>query len=272
MIIAGLSNSKELAERIAEKLNVDYDDVELRDSDAGELHVKFNEKIKGNKVVLVQSLFPYTNHALFEMMYAASAARDLGAKKIIYVAPYLAFFREDDRENKGECVNQNVVADLLSRNVDSVVSVEPHLHQHNFPNKLFSIPFYGLKCGEILRRYVRENFKDYNVVGFGDRAAKLAKHVDSKAALFEKGEGVDQGGNKVLIVDDLISTGETMLSNLKGLKAEKINILTVHGLFVDKAFSELNEKVGDIVSCNTIDHGSNKIDVSGLIAGKLMEL
>ena len=82
-----MSNSKPLAEKIARKLNVDYDDLFLRDSDDGELHVKFNHDVKGKKIVLVQSLFPYPNHSLFEVMYAASAARDLGAGKIIYVAP-----------------------------------------------------------------------------------------------------------------------------------------------------------------------------------------
>ena len=271
MIIAGLSNSKPLAERIARKLNVDYDDLLLMDSDDGELHVKFNFDVKGKKVALIQSLYPYPNHSLFEAMYAASAARDLGAKEIIYVAPYLAFFREDNRKSKGECVQQNVVADLLSRNVDAVISVEPHLHHHNLAGKLFSVPFYKLECNELLRKYVKENFSGCRILGFGERGWKLAKHIDKNAALYEKGESVEYN-EKVLIVDDIIASGNSMMNNVVNLKADKINVLVVHGLFNNGSFSKLKNHAERIVSCNTIEHESNNIDVSGLIAGKLMEL
>jgi len=271
MIIAGLSNSKHLAERIARKLNVDYDDLLLRDSGDGELHVKFNSDVKGKKIALIQSLYPYPNHSLFEAMYAASAARDLGAKEIIYVAPYLAFFREDSRKSKGECVQQNVVADLLSRNVDAVISVEPHLHQHNLAGKLFSVPFYKLECNELLRKYVKENFSGCRILGFGERGWRLAKHIDKNAALYKKGEPVEYD-EKVLIVDDIIASGNSMMNNIENLKADKINVLVVHGLFNKGTFSKLKNHIERIVSCNTIEHESNNIDVSGLIAGKLMEL
>ncbi len=271
MIVVGMSNSRELAERIAKKLNVDYDELLLKDSADGELHVKFNSDVKGKKIALVQSLYPYPNYSLFEVIYAASAARDLGAREIIHVAPYIAFFREDRRNTKGECVQQNVVADLLSRNVDAVISVEPHLHQHNLSNKLFSIPFHKLECNDVFRKYVKENFPKTKVVGFGERSWKLAKHVDKNAALYKKGENVRYDEN-VLIVDDIISSGNSMLNNIENLNSEKVNVLVVHGLFNGDSYSKLKKKTERIVSCNTVEHESNNIDVSGLIAGKLMEI
>ncbi|MBI2507390.1 ribose-phosphate diphosphokinase [Candidatus Woesearchaeota archaeon] len=271
MIIVGIGNSKYLSEKIARRLNVDYDDLLLRDSPDGELHANFNSDVKGKKVVLVQSLYPNPNHSLFEVMYASSAARDLGAKEIIYVAPYLAFFREDSRKIKGECVQQNIVADLLSRNVDAVVSVEPHLHQHNLASKLFSVPFYRLECNEILRKYAKEKFSGCKIIGFGERAWKLARHIDKNSALYDKGERVKYDDN-VLVVDDIISSGNSMMANLSNLKADKINILTVHGLFNGDSYSKLKNYTERIVSCNTVEHESNCIDVSGLIAGRLMEI
>lgn len=273
MIIAGLSNSKELAEKIARKLNVDYDDLHLRDSADGELHVKFSNELKNQKVILVQSLYPYPNHSLFEVLYAASSARNLGAKEIIYVAPYMAFFREDIRKEKFECIQQSTVCDLLNRNVDKVISIESHLHQHNLPGKLFSIPFYNLKCGELLRKYVKENFSNCKIIGFGERAWKLAKHSDSFAALYNKNkkERIEYS-DEILLVDDIISTGESMLNNLENLKSDKINILAVHGLFNEDSYKKLKAKANKIVSSNTVVHETNKIDVSNLIAGKLMEI
>ncbi len=272
MIIAGMSNSKPLAEKIARRLNVDYDNVSLRDSSDGELHVKFNCDLKGKKIALVQSLHPYPNHSLFEAVYAASVARDLGAKEIIYVAPYLAFLREDNRKEKFECVQQNTVADLLSRNVDSVLSVEPHVHQHNLLGK-FSVPFYRLECNELLRKYAKDNFSGCKVVGFGERAWKLAKHVDKNAALYKKGESAEYRDN-VLVVDDIIASGKSMLSNIENLKMKtaKINVMAVHGLFNGGSFLKLKLRAEKVVSCNTLLHETNKIDVSGLIAGKLMEI
>ena len=270
MIIAGMGNSKSLAEKIARRLNVDYDDLALRDSPDGELHVKFNCDVKGKKIALIQSLYPYPNHSFFEAIYAASAARDLGAREIIYVAPYIAFFREDNRNGKGECVQHNIAADLLSRNVDAVLSVEPHVHQHNLLGK-FSIPFHRLECSELLRKYSRDNFSGCKVIGFGERAWKLAKHVDKNAALYKKGDEVEYD-DKVLIVDDIIASGNSMMANIENLKADKINVLAVHGLFNGDSFLRLKQKAENIISCNTVQHESNKIDVSGLIAGKLMEL
>lgn len=270
MIVVGLSNSKVLAKMVAGKLNVDHNDLLLRNSDDG-LHVKFNSNLKNKKVVLVQSLFPNADNALFEVMYAASAARDLGAKEVIYVAPYLAFFREDSRNVKGECVQLNSVADLLNRNVDAVVSVEPHLHKHSLISNLFSIPFYSLECNELLRKYVKNNFSGCKVLGYGDRAWKLAKHIDKNAALYDKGESAECEDD-VLIVDDIIMTGKSMLGNIKNLKANRINIMAVHGLFNDDCYKNLRENADRVISCNTVWHESNKIDVSGLIAGRLMEL
>ena len=270
MIIAGMSNSKDLAEKIARRLNVDYDDLILRDSPDGELHVKFNCDVKGKKVALVQSLYPYPNHSFFEVVYAASAARDLGAKEIIYVAPYIAFFREDNRMEKGECVQQNIAADLLNRNIDAVLSVEPHVHQYNLLGK-FSIPFYKLECNDLLRKHVKDNFSGCKIIGFGERAWKLAKHVDKNAALYKKGDEVEYD-DKVLIVDDIIASGNSMMANLENLKADKVNVLAVHGLFNGDSFLRLKQRTNKIISCNTVQHESNKIDVSSLIAGKLMEI
>jgi ribose-phosphate pyrophosphokinase len=273
MIIVGLSNSKELAKGIAQKLNLDFEDLELADSDEGELHVKFKHNLKGQKVVLVQSLYPYPNHALFEVLYTSGAARDLGAREVIYVAPYLAFLREDEREEKGECVNAKVLGEILNKNVDQVVSVEPHMHQHSFVKEIFSIPFHRLECGDLLRSYAKEKFAKEEVVGVGDKAGKLARHVDAKAALYEKFK-INQNykGKKVLVVDDIIFTGGTMNKVIESLKAKEVEVLTVHGLFFGDSYEKLKKRVEKIVSCNTLEHESNSIDVSGLIAGKLMEL
>jgi ribose-phosphate pyrophosphokinase len=162
---------------------------------------------------------------------------------------------------------------LLNRSVDCVVSVEPHFHQHSFSKKIFSVPFHRLECSALLREYVRKHFSKGEVVGVGERAGKLAKHVDSGAAIFEKFKiGHDYRGKEVVVVDDLVSTGGSVLKTLGSLNSDKVQVLVVHGLFLGDSYRTLSKKVKNIVSVNTIRHESNGIDVSGLIAGKLMEL
>ena len=273
MIILGLENSKKLARKISQKLNMDYDDVDFRKFSDGEIHVKFKHNLKDKKVVIIQSLYPDINKSLFEVLFTASAVRDLGASKIIYVAPYLAYLREDSRNEKGECVSHNVVSDLLNRNVDEIVTVEPHLHQHNNIKKLFSIPFHRLDANELLRDYVKKNFSNFEVVGVGERAKVLAKHANFNSVVYDKNDKMhDFENHNVLVVDDIIRSGETMKRTLSSLKSNKTCLLTVHGLFVGDAYKNLLKNTHKIISFNTVEHESNQIDVSGLIAGKLMEL
>ncbi len=88
MIIIGCSNSKKLAQKTANILRVSYSDLEVKNSHNGEMHVKFNNNIKNQAVLLFQSLYPNPNHSLLELLFAAETAKDLEAKKIILVIPY----------------------------------------------------------------------------------------------------------------------------------------------------------------------------------------
>ncbi|MAG45282.1 MAG: hypothetical protein CMH63_00730 [Nanoarchaeota archaeon] len=272
MIIVGLSNSKRLAKRIAQKLNLDYEDLEILDTHEGEIHVKFKHKLENQKVVLVQSLYPHPNYSLFEVLFAASAARDLKAKEVIYVAPYMAYLKKDSRVERGEGIGGKIIGDLLSRHVDSVMAVELYFSQHSIKG-FFSVPFYKLNCSELLREYVLKNLEDVEVIGVGDKAKLLARHIKKDALSYNKGDKLEGFEDKdVVVVDNTISSGKTMLENLKNLKANKVYLLGVHGLFTGDAYKNLNEKVEKVVTTNTVYHETNDLDVSGLIARKLMEL
>ena len=273
MIILGLENSRKLAKKVAERLNMDYEDVNLRILDDGEMHVKFKHDFKDKKVVIVQSLYPDINQSLFNVLFTASAVRDFGAKKITLVAPYMAYLREDSRNEKGECVSHNIISDLLSRNFDGIITVEPHLHQHNNLKGLFSIPFYKLDAGELLRDYVKKNFSGFEIVGIGERAKILARHINFNSVVYDKESKIhDFENHNVLVVDDIIRSGESMKKILSSLKANKVCLLAIHGLFVGDTYKSLLKETDKIVSSNTIEHKSNDIDVSALIAGKLMEI
>ena len=182
MIIVGCSNSKHLAKSIAKKLNFSYQDLNLDIAPDGELHVRFDDELKNKSVVLVQSFYPHPNHSLMELLFAASTARDLGARKVILVAPYLAYLKEDKRVIKGECVSTRVVSELLSKNFDAVVTVEPHLHD----SQLFTIPIYNVDISELLKDYIKKNFKDAIIIGADNESFKLVNKISFNSIILDK--------------------------------------------------------------------------------------
>jgi len=282
MIIVGCSNSKKLAKKIGEKLNFSYQDLALEDFPDGEMHLKFKGEIKNKTVVLVQSFYPHPNHALIEVMFAASNARDLGARKIILIAPYLAYLREDERKVAGECVSSKVIGDMVNRNFDAIITVEPHLHRHNL-NDVFSIPFYRVDISDLLKNHIKKNFKDVQIVGINDGCNELIKKLSFDSVILNKkrknyfnvsikGDHNLSKEREVLIVDDIISTASTMIEAIKFLKSRKVNCFCVHPVFVGGALRELEKYADRIISSNTIYHETNDLDISNLIAKKLMEI
>lgn len=280
MIIVGCSNSRSLAKKIGEKLNFDYEDLQISNSVDGEMHLQFKNDLKNKTVVLVQSLYPHPNHSLIEVLFAAASARDLGAKKIILVAPYLAYLREDSRKVKGECISSKVISELINRNFDVIMAVEPHIHSNL--RKFFSIPFYKIEVGELLKEYVKKNFKnaiiigaDESIRGFANKISRdviilKKKRKDEFNVFFEKLNHGLSREKEVLIVDDVIVTGKTMIEAIKSLKLENVKCLVVHSVMIEGSRKEIGKYCKDVISCNTVYHDSNQIDVSGAIAAKLM--
>ncbi len=277
MIIIGLSNSRLLAREIAKKLNIDYFDLDIKYSIDGEMHLRFNKDVKGKRVFLVQSLYPHQNSALVEVLFAANLTRELKAKEIILVAPYLSYLREDSRKEKYECVSSNILGNVLSNAVDAIVSVDPHLEDLK---KYFSIPVYSISSIDLIKDYIKKNYENAIIVGPDENSRKFVmnlgyrfivlkkKRKDELNVKFEK--GYDLTNRKVLIIDDMIITGATMIGCIKYLDLKnKVDCITVHPVMIGDALKELEKYANNVVSCNTILNESNKINISGLIAGKI---
>ncbi|MBI4983141.1 ribose-phosphate pyrophosphokinase-like domain-containing protein, partial [Candidatus Woesearchaeota archaeon] len=105
MIITTCGNFIDIAKKLASKLKAKYSPLTIGAFPDGDLYLKFNCEVKGKIVVIVQSFQPHPDQSLFDVLFAAETARDLGAKKVILVAPYLAYMRQDKRFNPGECIS-----------------------------------------------------------------------------------------------------------------------------------------------------------------------
>lgn len=290
-IIIGGSNSQKLARKIAKHVRQRYADLTVKKFPDGDTYVKFPVNVRNSILTIVNSMHPAPNDALVELLLACHTARELGASKIVLVIPYLAYMRQDKRFHEGEAVSNRIIAKLLEC-CDELITVDPHLHRIKGLHEIFPkhIKAISLTAVKPIAEYIGKigNLKHTEFIGpdiessqwadrvaheLGRHAVILHKHRYSSHSVRTKVRTENPvKGKTVFLVDDIISTGHTMIEpikQLKALSAKKIYCIAVHGIFADDALSKL-QKLGAIVVCtNTIENKAAKIDVSGLIANTL---
>jgi ribose-phosphate pyrophosphokinase len=292
VIVTSLSNSEKIAKNIAKGIESDYMKTEVSCFPDGDLYLKFKGDVKGKKVIICESFQPNSTQAMMNIVFAAQAAKQQGAKKVVVCAPYLAFMRQDKMFNPGECVSAPIMAKLLNENVDKLLTVDPHLHRILKMKDVFSIPAKNLTANSVIGEFVAKRYKtslkklmimgpDWESYQWADEIARIvgvpdtvlhkdrhsARNVDVKLT-----EEVDLVGKTIVIVDDIISTGNTMIKaciKSKKLGAKKVIAIGVHGLYVENALKKMEKHFDEIFSVNTINHSTNKIDVSPVFIDEL---
>lgn len=285
MIIIGCSRSRGLARKISKRIDTEYSDLEVNKFPDGELYVKFNTEIKNKEVVLVQSL-NNPNEAILEVIFAAHTAKDLGAKKIILVVPYLAYMRQDKRFNSGEAITSKIIGKLFNV-FDKIITIDPHLHRYKNLNEVFSIKTEKLSTIDLIGEYIKNNIKNAFIIGpdmesyqWAETIAKSIncpftilkkERINSKKVNITINSKLNIKNKNIVMIDDIISTGQTILKTIDMIKKQNpksINIVCVHGIFSDQeTYKKLSEY--KIITTNTIETKHSKIDVSELIANSL---
>jgi len=277
-----LFGSSKLARQISRKLQAEYSELLLKRFPDGELYLRLKKAVRGKKVVLVQS-FVSPDLDIIKTLFAAHTAKELGARKIVLVAPYLPYMRQDTRFHSGECISSRVMAELL-RVFDEIITIDPHLHRIRKLGALFKNPK-RLSANALIAEYIHRKIKNPLIIGPDEEsfqwAEKIAEKLKSHAVVLRKRRytsrkvrikirGVTSLENRnVVIVDDIISTGHTMIETVKEarrLGGRNITCVCVHGIFAESAYQKLRHAgARQIISTNTITHRSNKIDVAGLL-------
>lgn len=284
MIIIGCSKGVHLARKVAKKLRKPYSELRIKKFPDNETGIRFMKNVKGKIVVLVQSFYGNINDLIIEVFFAAETARDLGAKKVILVAPYFPYFRQDKRFKSGQCVSIEVLAGFINKYFDGILVVDPHLHREKNLSELFNIRHEKLSANYYIRRWIKKNMKNPLIVGPDWESYKWARRVaeeigceyvimekkrfsgrDVKVTLNKK---VDLTNKNVILVDDMISTGNTIIEaakNFKRMGVKRFNCIAVHGIFVENALEKLKKNNINVITTNTIPNKVAKIDISGLI-------
>ncbi|WP_405241776.1 ribose-phosphate diphosphokinase [Lentisalinibacter salinarum] len=250
----------------------------------GEVYVRVASPCAGANVILCAGLQP-PDETTLRVLLTAATLRDLGAARVLLVAPYLPYMRQDSRFREGEGITSRYYAGLLSAQFDGLVTVDPHLHRYAALSELYTVPAVCVHAAPAIGAWVRENVSQPVLIGPDSESRQWVEAVAAVAAapfiVLEKVRRGDRDvsvsepdllahdGRQPVILDDIISSGRTMaeaVARVNGRGGPQPVCIAVHPVFADGAVADLRAAgAGRVVSCNTIAHDTNAIDVSPLI-------
>ena len=283
--VIALPGNDDLASRLVRELGAEAGGAEVRHFPDGEAYARILSECAGREVVLVGTLRE-PDRVLLPLVFLADAARDLGAARVGLVAPYLAYMRQDVRFRPGEAVTSRSFARLLSSTFDWLVTIDPHLHRYGSLAELYTIPTSVVHAAPRIAAWVRDHISDALLVGPDSESEQWVADVASRAGapyvvLVKTRRGdrdvevsvpdVERWRDRTpVLVDDIVSTARTMIATVRHLLLAGMRppvCIGVHAVFAGGAYGELVAAgAAGVVTCNTIRHDSNDIDVSGVLA------
>lgn len=280
-----------MATGLAAKLQTEVGRMTVRRFPDAESYVRIETLVGGRNVVLACGLHD-PDSKIPALLFAASTARELGAARVGLVAPYLAYMRQDKRFNEGESITSIHFAKLISRYVDWLVTVDPHLHRRTSLDDIYSVPSIVVHAAPLLAQWIRANVKAPILIGPDSESdqwvSEVARGADAPYLVLEKIRRGDRDvsvsipdpgalrGRTPVLVDDIISTARTMIAAVRHLAGHGLAApvcVGVHAIFAGDAYAELlSAGAVRVVTANTIPHPSNAIDVTEALGVTLTTL
>ncbi len=276
-VIAG-NSSPILSKRIAKELNIPLAKVTYSKFPDGELYVRVEDRV--DKAIVVQSIRCSDDIVYLMLLFDV-------IKEAIAVIPYMGYARQDRAFNEGEAVSIRALAEFLESRAEKVISVNLHSREaaSHFKN-LIEVDAMPL-IGEFYKKEKNEEIKSLIMVspdiGSLERVKVAAKIAGCEYDYLEKvrinaenveikPKNVNVEGKKVVIVDDIISTGGTIAKAAETLKAE-VEAACVHAVLASNALNKLfSAGVKKVISTDTIEQPVSKISVAELLANAISNI
>lgn len=288
MIVVPGPASYNLSNKIAENLNASIVPVNLKNFPDGEYNLRFDGELKDAEIIVVQSTGPPQDANILQLLMMIDAAKDLGAKKITAVVPYMAFARQDKRFLPGETVSVATVVKLVEAcGADRFITVNIHSKEIL---KRFTIPTENLSAISMLAEHFKNRgldgafslSPDKGAIGLAEEANQvlgggcgwLSKERDRFTGEIQMEEkSFDVEDIDVIVFDDIISTGGTIAKALKILKnqgARKVYVACVHPLLIGEAEKKIIQSgAEEIVGTDSVPNSVRKVSLAPIIAEAL---
>ena len=271
---SGAQHMKNEIEEKSQSCKKEILDVEIKKFPDGEKYVRVLGD--GSNAIVVQSTYSPQDEHLIELLLLGDALREKGFEKLIAVVPYLAYSRQDRVTKDGEPISVRAVMKAIGIYYDELYVFDLHNPKtlEFFPGKAVN-----LSPARAIANYFKGKIGEGVVLapdkGALERAKAVAKILNVEFSHFEKKRisptevqmtpvNVDVEGKNVLIVDDIISTGGTMIraaNILRKMGARKIYVTATHGVFAEGAIERVSKAVDELVVTNTIPTPVSKISI-----------
>lgn len=289
-LLLGFPEYETQAKRIARSAKLPFELIAIHHFPDGESRLRVPEQLPGT-VIVCRSL-NQPNDKLIELLLTAAHLREQRVRRLILLAPYLCYMRQDKAFTPGEVVSQRHLGGLLADYFDALITVDAHLHRiHDLAQAVPVEQALNLTATQPMAAFLHQRRLQPLLVG-PDRESEqwvssIAQHqgleyrVADKRRLGDRKVAIalpdsDFHDREILLVDDVASTGRTLETAAKALYAAgaaTVSVLVAHALFLDNAVERLRGAgVTQVWSCDTIPHPSNRVCLDRLLGDAVLKL
>jgi ribose-phosphate pyrophosphokinase len=277
------------AQSLAARIGLPLHEIALHRFPDGEIRVTVGAAAP---TVIIYAPLDRPNDKLITLLFAAEALRRAGAKRLVLVAPYLCYMRQDAAFHAGEAISQRAIGKLLAHTVDRVITVDAHLHRTAdirtvFPGiaaeNLSAMPVIADALAAIERATIVAGPDSESRPWVADLAGRIGLDhvVGRKMRKGDRSVEIDFSGERsvagrpVLLVDDIVSSGGTLVTaakSLLALDATSVDAIVTHALFPPEMTVEFTRAgIRSIRSTTSVSHATNAIPLDAVLAAALKD-
>ncbi|MBI5046415.1 ribose-phosphate diphosphokinase [Candidatus Micrarchaeota archaeon] len=263
--------------------------IEMRPFPDGDSYVRILNlaQCQGEDVTLIHRLYPKQNTAIFQALLLLDILRRVGSR-VTMVVPYMAYSRQDKTFLEGEALSAQVLCKLLAdAGVRKLVTLDCHFLKKEGKAEYNGLKIHNLSANQQLVEHARtkiglENLEvispdegaNYLISEFGGKSMrKVRGNYQHNGEETERGvskieRDFDVKGENILILDDMISTGGTMIKAVENVKkggAKKVFCAATHGLFLGDSLQKLQKLSNGVFTTNSIENPVAEVDIKKIL-------